>query len=124
MACEDVWPSDELVPWQEIPIPVVDSIPPFDRYDVTPSGGPAGAIVYVADARVSVATGHVIHTDLGVASGVQPGDVLTLFREREELPRANTGQAVVLTVEPLSCTAKVMTSVREISAGDQAEIVR
>jgi hypothetical protein len=124
MACEDVWPGDELVPWQEIPIPVRDAMPLFDRYDVTPSGGPAGSVVHLADERDSVAKGHVIQTDLGVASGVRPGDVLTLYRQRTELPRANTGQAVVLTVEPLSCTAKITTSVREIEKGDGVEIVR
>jgi len=124
MACEDVWPSDELVPWREIPIPVLDAMPPFDRYDVTPSGGPAGTVVFVTDNLRNAAKGHVIQTDLGLASGVRPGDVLTLYRERQDLPRANTGQAVVLTVEPLSCSAKITTSVREIEKGDAVEIVR
>lgn len=124
MACEDVWPSDELVPWREIPIPVVSFMPLFDRYDVTPSGGPAGAIVYLSDNRTAGAEGNVIHTDLGVASGVQPGDVLTMYQDRGELPRANTGQGVVLTVEPLSSTVKITTSVREILKGDYVEIVR
>jgi hypothetical protein len=124
LACEDIHDKDQLVPWRSIPIPMLESMPAFDRYDVSPSGGPVGQIVYQADDRMHVAQGHVIQTDLGVASGVEPGDVLTLYRERSELPRSNLGQAVVLTVEPLSCTAKITGSVREAKVGDHVEIVR
>jgi hypothetical protein len=124
MACEDIHENDQLVAWRSIPIPMLESMPVFDQYDVTPSGGPVGQIVYQADDRIHVAQGHVIQTDLGVASGVEPGDVLTLFRERSELPRSNLGQAVVLTVEPMSCTAKITGSVRETAVGDGVEVMR
>jgi hypothetical protein len=124
LACEEIRPSDELQPYQSIPIPMLDSMPAFDRFDVTPSGGPVGRVVFVADDRLSVAKGSVFQTDLGVASGVEPGDVLSLYRVRGELPRKNLGQAVVLTVEPLSCTAKVSTSVSELTVGDHVEVVR
>jgi hypothetical protein len=123
MACEDIRHSDELVPWREIPIPELDAMPPFDRYDAEPSGRQVGWIAYVADDRVSVATDDIIQTDLGVASGVKPGDVLTLFRTQEDLPRILIGQAVILTVEPLSSTAKIMNSVRETSVGDMVEVI-
>jgi hypothetical protein len=124
MACEDLRDSDELVPWQEIPVPEVYSMPIFNRYDVTPSGGPTGRLVYLADDLTHVGEGHVVQVDLGLASGVQPGDVLTLYSERGELPRSNLGQGIVLTVEQLSSTVKVTDTVRELSVGDHAEIVR
>ena len=124
MACEDVWPSDELVPWEEIPIPMLESMPAFDRYDVASSGGAAGQVVYINDELDNAAKGHVIFTDLGVASGVEPGDVIVLYSVRSDLPRAKLGQAVVLTVEPLSSSAKVTTSVREMLVGDQVEAFR
>jgi hypothetical protein len=127
MSCQEVQTSDELVPWSEVP-PVPDmysnAVPAFDRYGVAPSGGPVGQIVLLGGDRMAVAEGQIIHTDLGVASGVKPGTVLTLYREGGELPRAMIGQAVVLTVEPLTSTAKVTTSVRETSVGDHVEIVR
>jgi len=125
MACEDIIDSDELVPWQEIPIPRRREMPPFDRYDVTPSGGVDGHVVTFAEPKSTIAgTGQVIFTDLGRASGVEPGAVLTLYRNQSELPRAMIGQAVVLTVEPLTSTAKITLSVRELEIGDNVEVVR
>lgn len=124
MSCEDVQPSDELVPWEPIPIPRRSSMPSFDRYDTTPSGGPTGKVVFVSDDRDSVAEGHLIYTDLGLASGVQPGDVITVSRLRKDLPRTMLGQAVVITVSPTSSMAKVTLSVREMTVADDVEVVR
>jgi hypothetical protein len=123
MACEDVRHSDELVPFDQIPIPEIESMPPFDRYDSEPSGRQVGWIVYVADDRSSVATDHIIQTDLGVASGVQPGDFLAIYRDNEDLPRLMIGQGVVLTVEPMTSTVKIMNSVRETEVGDMVEVI-
>jgi hypothetical protein len=72
-----------------------------------------------------VGEGNVIFTDLGRHTGVAPGDVLVLFRERPEgLPRMMLGQAVVLTVETETSTAKIMSSTRESEIGDWVEIWR
>ena len=67
----------------------------------------------------------MIHTDLGQHTGVSPGDVLLLYREREHgLPRQMLGQAVILTVETETSTAKVMSSIREPQIGDWVEVWR
>ena len=123
-SCEDVQFEDQLLPWQPIPAPRRASMPPFDRYDVTPSGGPTGAVVSLGYEYMNAGTGNVIHTDLGLASGVKPGDVLLLYRERPNLPRTQIGQAVVLTVESTSSTVKIATSVRETSVGDRVELIQ
>jgi hypothetical protein len=123
-SCEDVQFQDQLLPWQPIPAPRRASMPPFDRYDVTPSGGPTGAIVSMGHEYMNAGTGNVIHTDLGLASGVKPGDVLLVYRERPNLPRTQIGQAVVLTVESTSSTVKIANSVRETSLGDRVEVIR
>jgi hypothetical protein len=123
-ACEDILQSDELVLWEEIPIPTRRSMPEFARYDVTPSGGPSGHIVEVLNELDAAGEGHIIYVDLGVASGVGPGEVLTLYQDRGELPRVNIGQAVVLTVEPLTATAKLTLTVRETGVGDRVEVLR
>jgi len=122
LSCEDVRMSDELVAWSTIPIPRRTGLPEFDRYDPTSSGLAQGEVVLLGDDRISVATGHVIHTDLGLASGVKPGDVLTVFREQTDLPRLMIGQAVVLTVHPTTSMAKLAYSVRESSVGDHVEV--
>jgi hypothetical protein len=124
MSCSDIQMSDELVPWKPIPIPRRSMMPSFDRYDVTPSGGLAGQIVALPWEMDHVAAGHIIQTDLGLASGVKPGDVLTLYREQVEVPRLQIGQAVILTVESTSSTAMIHNSVRELIIGDWVEIVQ
>jgi len=99
-------------------------MPAFERYDVTPSGGATGEIVETAHRITAAGAGHIIYTDLGVASGISPGDVLTLYVQREELPRVHIGQAVVLTVEPLTSTVKLTLTVRETGIGDNVEILQ
>lgn len=124
MACEDVGDGDELVPWSEIPIPRMSSMPEFDRHDVESSGGEAGYVVAVADDVTAVGEGHVIQIDLGDTVGAQPGDILSLYRDNGELPRLMLGQAVILTVETGTSTARITDSVRESMVGDRVEVVR
>ena len=125
MSCEDILAGDELVPWETIPVPMMSEMPEYDRLDPVSSGGASGQIVSARDGLGSVAAGHVIFTDLGRHTGVVPGDVLTLYRERENgLPRLNLGQAVVLTVETETSTAKIMVSSRESEIGDRVEVLR
>ena len=93
--------------------------------DPTPTGGPAGRVVAARDNLDAFAEGNVIFTDLGQQTGIAPGDVLVLYRERSEgLPRMMLGQAVVLTVEPETSTAKIMVSTRESEVGDWVEVWR
>jgi hypothetical protein len=122
MSCEDLMLSDELVPWAEIPVPMRRSMPKFERYDTDSKGGSTAHVIYVADDRMSVASGHIIQVDLGVASGVAPGDILTVFRDVEELPRTLVAQAIVLTVEGTTSTVKLTETVREVVVGDRVEV--
>jgi hypothetical protein len=121
-SCEDVHDTDQLVTWSEIPIPRMTALPEFEQHAVEPSGGAAGYIVAFSDPLDSAAEGHVIHVDLGLDTGIGPGDVLTLYRDNADLPRRNLGQAVVLTVESGSATARITESVRETRIGDQVEL--
>ena len=123
MSCSDIQMSDELLPWEAIPIPRRSSMPPFDRYDVTPSDGPSGLIVALPEMLQNVGEGHIVHTDLGLASGVKPGDVLTVYRRRKDLPRTQLGQVVVLTVDQTTSSGMVHLSVREMEVGDRVEVV-
>jgi hypothetical protein len=125
MSCEDIGVGDELVPWSEIAAPMMSALPPFDRLDPTSTGGATGQIVSARDNLWALGEGHVIYTDLGQHTGVSPGDVLLMYREREHgLPRMMLGQAVILTVETGTSTAKVMNSTRESEIGDWVEVWR
>jgi hypothetical protein len=123
MSCEDIVEGDELVPWEAIQGPKLESLPAFDRLDPSSSGGATGRIVAARDNLDYFGDGYLIHTDLGQHTGVSPGDVLLLFRERESgLPRKMLGQAVVLTVEPDTSTAKITTAAQESTIGDWVEV--
>lgn len=124
MSCEDIHDGDELAPWRDVPVPMLASLPEFDRWDPTPSGGPQGHVVATRDDLDAVGDGYVIFTDLG-QTVVTPGDVVTLYRAREgDLPRQNLGQAVILTVGPATSTAKIVVAVRESHIGDEVEVLR
>jgi LysM domain-containing protein len=121
LACEDIRPGDELVAWAEIPVPMVPRMGVFDRYDVTPSGGPQGYVVELRDRLSAAGAGYLIHTDLGSGT-VKPGEVLTLYRDNGDLPRKMLGRAIVLTVEEGTSTAKIVQAVREVEKGDRVEV--
>lgn len=123
MSCQDIVAGDHMTAWEEIPVPMLSSMPEFEQWNAEPSGGETGYLVATDDRLLSVGQGNIVHVDLGAGAGAAPGDVLTLFRDNGDLPRLNLGQAVILTVEPASSTAKVVTSVREMEVGDRVERV-
>jgi len=122
MSCSTISEGDELVPWTDIPFPLVRSIPEFNRWDAEPSGGATGQVIDVSEDLNVVAQGHVVQTDLGADSGLRPGDVLTMFRHNGDQPRTNLGQAIVLMVEPRTSTVKITRSVKEAFIGDWVEV--
>ena len=123
-SCEAIYDSDELVPWRDIPIPAVTVMPQFDRFCAAASGGQQGYVVAIKDRVEAAGTGQIIHVDLGEGSGVQPGQFLSLYQDNGELPRRAIGQAMVLTIEPGTATAKVTMAIREAMLGDRVEIIR
>ena len=123
-SCEGIRPGDELLPWKEMPSPMLASLPPVDRC-MEASGLAQGWIVDGGpDELISVAGGNVINTDLGNEAGVRLGSLLTLFRDNGDLPRLVLGQAVVLTVDGETSTVKVVHSSREVRLGDRAEVMQ
>jgi hypothetical protein len=120
--CEGVKAGDELLPWKELPTPMLERIPPADRC-AEPSGLAQGYVVDGgADELISVGGGNVVATDLGSDAGIRPGSLLTLFRDNGDLPRLVLGQGVVLTVDGGTSTVKVLHSSREVRRGDRAEV--
>jgi len=123
-SCEDIRPGDELLPWKEMPSPMLERIPGVDACS-EPSGLAQGWVVDGgADDLMSVGTGNVVATDLGDGAGIRPGSVLTLYRDNGELPRIVLGQAVVLSVDGPTSTVKVINSNREVRRGDRAEVLQ
>jgi len=123
-SCEDVRIGDELLPWKEMPSPMLERIPGVDACS-EPSGLAQGWVVDGgADDLMSVAAGHVVATDLGDAAGIRPGSLMTLYRDNGDLPRIVLGQAVVLSVDGPTSTVKVLHTTREVRRGDRAEVLQ
>jgi len=117
--------NDEVVPWREIPIPRIASLPKFDRWNASPSGGPDGYVVATRDDLPAVGGGYVLFTDLGSAKGLRPGNVLRIYREQQQgLPRLMLGQGVVVEAEQETSAVKVAVAVKEIKIGDRVELER
>jgi hypothetical protein len=130
-SCSAIYPDDLVIPFQARPIP--QYVPtPMDRFSL-PNGKQLGAIT--ATARNTGYTGQeqIVHINLGTEDGVRPGQrfrIFKIFREGmergfrvlPETPRETLGQLVVLTTYERSSTAKVISSIREISLGDGLEL--
>ncbi len=123
-ACDAMRAGDELLPWKEMPSPMLERIPSVDRC-MRPSGLAQGWVVDGgADEMISVGAGNVIATDLGNEAGIRPGSLVTLFRDNGDLPRLVLGQGVVLTVDGTTSMVKVLQSGREVRRGDRAEVMQ
>jgi len=123
MSCEDLMFGDLLEPWTDIPVPMGRGGDEFDRFDPGTDDGVNGVIVTGADRIVAFGEGHVVLTDLGVASGVSPGDVVTMFRSSRGMPRVNLARGIVLSVEPGTSTVKLTHTIRELQVGDHVQVM-
>jgi hypothetical protein len=123
-SCEAVRSGDELLPWKEMPSPMLERVPAVDRC-MEPSGLAQGWVVDGgSDELHTVGGGNVVATDLGDTAGIRPGSLLTLFRDNGDLPRLILGQAVVLTVDGETSTVKVLHTSRDVRMGDRAEVLQ
>ena len=146
--CDAVTLGMDLVPFKEIPLPLATP-PPLRRYGNQLSAKNAGYIVDVTPDKAAIGEGDLVNIDMGSESGLQPGDVLTIFREwggnvefastqsyidgqqnRAETRRAKgddpeqdaqaiLGQLVILVTQAHTATAKVVTTFREVALGDR-----
>lgn len=130
-SCGAVRPNDLVIPFQARPIP--QYVPtPMDRFSL-PSGKLLGAITATARNTPHAGEGQIVHINLGTEDGIQPGHrfrIFKIFRDvadrgflaPPETPRETIGQLVVLTTYERSSTAKIISSIREISLGDGIEM--
>jgi hypothetical protein len=142
-ACTDIPIGSYLKPFEPLPIPMARKSPPAVLGD-PPSGKPRGRIVFTRDGVVALGTDNVVIVDLGAASGVAPGDFLTIFRYLggEEfgirpigsywvnlppaagvtVPRTYLGEASVLVVGDRWAIVRLTDASRLIQVGDEVEL--
>ena len=79
-SCDGIEVGSWLVPYEEIPIPL--STPTeFQRYGIQISGENTGYIVDVTPEKWNIGKGDIVNIDMGSEAGLQPGDVMTIFRD-------------------------------------------
>ncbi len=147
-ACDAVTMGMRLVPYEEKAIPMAA---PSDlrRYGNHFDPSNAGYIVDVQPLREIISDGDIVNVDLGADNGLEPGDVLTVFREWAEpaqfdstdsyidgvqaraemnrvegldpdgFPQTMLGQVVILMTQSRTATGMVINSAREIALGDR-----
>jgi hypothetical protein len=141
-SCTDIPIGAYLKKFEPIPIPLARKSPPAVACD-PPSGKPTGRIVYSRDGVVALGQDNDVIVDLGVASGLQPGDFLTIYRYstgREygieprgtywvnvrlpgvEVPRTYLGELAVLEVGDRWAIGRISDSYRLIEVGDEVEV--
>lgn len=142
-SCTDIPMGSFLKPFEPIPIPLARKTVPAVVGD-PPSGKPIGRIVFSRDGLVALGSDHMVIVDLGAASGVSPGDFVTLFRYSfgEEfgvrpigsywvtlppppgvaIPRTYLGEGAVLAVGDRWSVVRLTDSFRLVGVGDEVEL--
>jgi hypothetical protein len=127
-SCEPVAPGDTLVAFQPRPVPEYALNPSLDHFAPVDAAKKQARIVASRNNYGYFGEQNVVYLNLGDGDGVKPGQryrvykVLpphtTGFLTWEKTPNETVGEVVVISVQPKSCTALVVSSYREISAGD------
>jgi hypothetical protein len=142
-ACTDVLMGAFLKRFEPIPIPLARKSPPAVAGD-PPSGKVTGHIVYTRDGVVALGSDNDVLVDLGIASGVQPGDFVTVFRLAQgrqygirpvgsywvnlppasgfEVPRTYLGEGAVLMVGDRWSVVRLTDTFRLVEVGDDVEL--
>lgn len=142
-SCTDIPVGSYLKAFEPVPIPLARKSPPARAGD-PPSGKPRGRIVFTRDGVVALGADNVVIVDLGAASGVAPGDFVTIYRYsigREygirpvgaywvnlppppgvSVPRTYLGEAVILMVGDRWAVARLTDAFRLVEVGDEVEL--
>jgi hypothetical protein len=122
-SCREIPVGARLKPIPQLPIPIA-RVPDLPAWCDPPSGRTTGTIIDSREWTLGLVEGNLVQIDLGSENQVQPGDFLTVYRpsQRSDQPRQVLGEIGVLTTEPRTATAVVITVRRELFIGDFVEM--
>lgn len=130
-SCASIIPGDTLIPFQPRPIPEYTISGPLDHFAPLDSNRKQGRITASRNNYGFFGNQSVVYLNLGEGDGAKPGQRYRIYKVlaphstgsygSKKTPPETIGEAVVLSVEPKSCVAMVVSSYREISAGDYVE---
>ena len=130
-SCESVIPGDIVVPFQPRAIPQYTVSAPLDHFAPVDEKKQQGRIVAGRNNFGYLSAQTVVYLNLGESQGAKPGQRYRIYKVLspeptgfltwQKTPPEVVGEAVVLSVQSTSCVAMVVSSYREISAGDYVE---
>ena len=125
LSCDAMKVGDFLVPYREMPIPMVERIPLADLASDY-AGDMGGTVVTLFDKQAHIAgAGDSVGIDLGHGAGVTTGDRILFYRPGEvpEGPRRVLAQGIVIATQSGGATVKIIESKVEVMNGDKAEVL-
>jgi len=122
-ACREVASGVKLKPMPQLPIPIA-RVPDLPTICDMATNQRDGYIVSSKGWEYGLAVSDLVEIDLGRDDQVQPGDILTVFRDSPIAgqPRQVLGEIGVLTTESHTATARVVVMRRTMEVGDKIEM--
>jgi len=130
-SCGSIVAGDTLVPFQPRVIPEYTVSKPLDPFAPLDSNKPHGRITASRNNYGFLGEDTVVYLNLGENDGARAGQRFRIYKvlpphptgflSHERTPSEVIGEAVVLSVQSKSCVAMIVSSYREISAGDYVE---
>jgi hypothetical protein len=122
-ACREIYIGTKLKPLPQLPIPIA-RVPDLPTICDSATNQHNGYIVSSKGFEFGLAVSDLVEIDLGRDDSVQPGDVLTVYRDSPVAgqPRQVLGEIGVLTTESHTATARVVVMRRTMQVGDKLEM--
>jgi LysM domain-containing protein len=122
-ACQEVSVGARLKPMPQLPIPIA-RVPDLPTICDAATGQRNGYIVNSKGFEFGLGISDLVEINLGHDDALQPGDVLTVFRDSPVpgQPRQVLGEIGVLTTESHTATARVVAMRRTMEVGDKIEM--
>jgi hypothetical protein len=130
-SCAPIFPGDTLVSFQPRTIPEYTVSPPLDHFAPLDKNKTGGRIVGTRNNFGFLGDQSIIYMSLGGKDGTAVGRRFRIYKRtssgtsgvsaNQPTPPETIGEAVVLSVQSRSSVAIVVSSYREISAGDYVE---
>ncbi len=118
--CREIHIGAHLKPMPQLPIPIA-RVPDLPAFCDTPTGRSAGYIIDSQDWDEALAEGNLVQVNLGHDDQIQPGDFLTVYRDRPGQPRQVLGEIGVLTTQSHTATGRIVASRYTMLVGDTVE---
>lgn len=122
-ACREIYIGTKLKPLPQLPIPIA-RVPDLPTICDSASNQHNGYIVNSKGFEFGLGVSDLVEIDLGRDDQLQPGDVLTVYRDSPVAgqPRQVLGEIGVLTTESHTATARVVAMRLTMTVGDKIEM--